>query len=154
MNSKNSVAGSGLERLEFTRKKRSPPVIVEEVDGEVVVRRGDRVVVRGTEAALRYLFTCPRCGKRASWVVRSRAGYLYACHSQPEVKKHMWMVGPKSPVLERLASMIGSREYILTDVERSAAAKLAEIIGDSAGQLRVILQALASAEKIEIYLRF
>lgn len=148
-----SQAEIGLERLEFVRKKRSPPVILEEVDGEIVIRRGDRVVAKGAEAAVRYLFLCPRCGKRATWVVRSKTGYVYACHAEPGVKKHMWMVGYRSPVLEKLISMIEDREFMLTDVERAAAAKLAELVGDTAGQLKQILKTLSNAERIAIRTR-
>jgi len=142
----------GLDRLEFTTKKRSPKVIVEEVDDEVIVRRGDTVVARGEDAAIRYLFSCPKCGKRATWVTKARNVYLYACHPETGGGKHMWLVAEVNPVLMRLASLLKDRVFHLTDDERQAIAKLAASIGGETGQLREILESMAKAEKVVIHM--
>ncbi|MEM1788406.1 MAG: hypothetical protein QW085_07440 [Pyrobaculum sp.] len=126
-------------------RRRKLEVVVEE--GEPVARRDGSVVARGRVEVLRLLLTCPYCGARARGAVRARRGYVYAWHSA-QGEKHMWGLGPATPVLLDLLSQVEPRRFALTEEDRRAAGRLAELMADCT--LKRLLQALSTAESVTV----
>lgn len=136
------------------RGRRSPPVRIEEENGEVVVKRGNTVVARGVTEALHYLFTCPKCGAKATAVARGKMGYLYALHPIPRTgrgdNKHVWFISTITPVTEKLAQLIEKKEYTLSGEDRSYISRLLQQLDGAPATVKGLLEALANAEAVTV----
>ncbi|MEM2187328.1 MAG: hypothetical protein QXT37_10145 [Thermofilaceae archaeon] len=120
--------------------------VVEE-EGEPVAKRDGSVVARGRKEVLKLLLTCPYCGARAKGAVKARRGYVYAWHSA-RGEKHMWALGPATPLLLDLLSQVEPRRFTLTEEDRQAAGRLAELMADCT--LKRVLQTLSTAESVTV----